>query len=993
MSDYLPPVVIDILGRDRDFLTTLGEAKAALAQFASDAPPKVLLGADGRPLERTVAEAEAELDALGAKVVEPTIRPKVDDSYLGLLAGARTTAGATAIAGALGLATLAGGGRGGGGGGILGALGFGTSGLPFLGGLAGIGTLGSLLGFGGERVAMTGIGLAGSFGGAMLGGGLLGLGSLGVMGVGMGTNMAGMGQAANDIKSYTQAYDQLQQAIAIYGATSQQAKDAQAQLNYTLSGFPKVAQQAIVAASMTVQQFKTLFDQFTGPAEKVGAQIIQQVVKVAEGYLPVIGSFALQNMNIIKGALQPFFAWLQDRRSGTGGMGIFIDLEQIFTKDLPTAMHALEQGFELFAKTVDAAAQYTGPFLNAIDRFLTKWNSAQFFPRWSREIGTLIGDFRTWLDFFLQIGRTIFDIFAPSVGLGTHVVSFFTGVLKDLDKWLTSSTIRTELHNMFSAHLKELIQGIGGLIKALLPIAEQFMSVFIQWSTQGAGLMTAILQPLTAFVRVVSGNAVTRTLAGWALMLGLVTSRVGPLIALIGGLTRALTGLGATSMATAEEETGGGILASVKGAAGRTGMVMQGAIGVLGMGALGGIGGSVLANASEKNKNQHQRLARDLTTAGGGILGAGLGLMQVNPLAGGIVAAVGGLTMAAGEIINHWKGISKFFADDVWHPIRRAAISFWHDIDNDVIHPITRLPSDIGHWFIVGFGAVENFFKSLPGTILGFLRRLPYDLGFLIGEALGTMVRALINGGQLVWKFWTDFVPHVLGLLANLGLSLLKLGGDALHAMWSGITGAASDVWNFFTALPGKLISFIVNLPSQFTSQGHGVIHGFWQGIMDEVKTVWYFFTNFPVILLNFFKDAGHWLYQIGKDIITGLIHGIQDAVGGVWHAISGIGSGIISGFKHALGISSPSKVFMELGQHTMAGYVIGVQSMAGHVKSAVSGIAYVPSTNGYAFRGAAGGVAPNLSVTVHTHTNANAQDIANEALWAARTQLAGLAH
>ena len=53
----------------------------------------------------------------------------------------------------------------------------------------------------------------------------------------------------------------------------------------------------------------------------------------------------------------------------------------------------------------------------------------------------------------------------------------------------------------------------------------------------------------------------------------------------------------------------------------------------------------------------------------------------------------------------------------------------------------------------------------------------------------------------------------------------------------------------------------------------------------------------------------------------------------------STMGSGLISGFKKILGISSPSKVFITLGKNTIQGFAKGVQGAMGLARSAFNGI------------------------------------------------------
>src|SRR5487761_2448793 len=130
-------------------------------------------------------------------------------------------------------------------GGLLKSLGWGGGLL----GMAGFGSALDFAGLGASHLAVTGAGLAGFAGAGIAGGGLLGLGALGTAGVGMGTDMAGIGQAAGDIKNTYSAMMNLQTAVQTYGSGSQQAAQAQAQLNTQLLSFSQVARGAVTAAA------------------------------------------------------------------------------------------------------------------------------------------------------------------------------------------------------------------------------------------------------------------------------------------------------------------------------------------------------------------------------------------------------------------------------------------------------------------------------------------------------------------------------------------------------------------------------------------------------------------------------------------------------------------------------------------------------------------------------------------------------------------------
>lgn len=420
-----------------------------------------------------------------------------------------------------------------------------------------------LAGFGAERMLFSGLGIMGSLGGAALGGGLLGMGALGTFGVGAGTNLAGVAQAIGDTSKVSKDLEALNEAIARYGKKSSQAITAQSQLNYDLGEFSGVARNAVIAAAQTSDAFHKMWKSVTGPAEKTGAEIINQAMHVGMKFLPTIGRFARQNMNILQKGLQPLFGFMSSSGSPqpalhaveryraavqkfgansdqaaaakqavnaanrrTGGLGIFTDLEKIFQKNFPVAVHAGVQGFELLMKTVDLAAQHIGGFIRKLDSFLTKMNGKNF-AEWARGVEGLIDLFHSWAGMFVSLGKLIFTVMKPAVGLGKAVADGLNNTFKALNKYFKQPGTQSILHSLFSAHLYQLITGFGGLFKSLLPLVEQFLSAFMQIE---AGVSMAFAKVLVVITKVTNAfnwldkktGGMASKIAGWSLALGLV---------------------------------------------------------------------------------------------------------------------------------------------------------------------------------------------------------------------------------------------------------------------------------------------------------------------------------------------------------------------------------------------------------------------------------------------------------------------------------------
>ena len=411
------------------------------------------------------------------------------------------------------------GGGGGGGGlgaaGILGALGVGrgavnplaaVAGLPLL---AGAGTAAGFAGLGLEHYLFTLLGIGGSAAAAVGGGGLLALGAGGVAGAGIGTDLAGIGQAAGDIKGVVQAQNALSQAIAVYGKNSTNAKQAQASLNAELASFSPLAHNAVLAAANTAQGFHQMFNAATGAAESVGAQIINQTMQVAETFLPTIGADALRNMKIIQQALQPLFAWL----SGPQGMQILNDLENEFTQHLPIAMHAFEQGLELLLRVVDIASQDTGGFVTWLDKLFTRLNSESNMTL-SAEIGKLVDDFRLWEQFAKLLVTDIYLLFHQDVGTGNSIIASLTTMLQHVKEYEQSTRGSAQIQNIFEVHKQEILEELQVIAK----LADTFGSVYMAIAPPLVSVMNTVVLPvLNDIAKVIAAIAKSSNAAALAI--------------------------------------------------------------------------------------------------------------------------------------------------------------------------------------------------------------------------------------------------------------------------------------------------------------------------------------------------------------------------------------------------------------------------------------------------------------------------------------------
>ncbi len=147
-------------------------------------------------------------------------------------------------------------------------------------------------------------------------------------------------------------------------------------------------------------------------------------------------------------------------------------------------------------------------------------------------------------------------------------------------------------------------------------------------------------------------------------------------------------------------------------------------------------------------------------------------------------------------------------------------------------------------------------------------------------EAIKRTALAVFNGLVGFFKRWGTLVLRVLiGPLGNLVIEVVK------H--WEEIKAAAAEKF-------GAVVAFARELPGRIKSA---------------------------------VGDLGRVLYDAGADLLRGLWEGMQSIAGWLKDKIVGFFSDLLPGWvKKALGISSPSRVFAEIGRNVAAGMALGIE-------------------------------------------------------------------
>jgi hypothetical protein len=488
---------------------------------------------------------------------------------------------------------------------------------------------------------------------------------LGKFAAGAGSDALVGGSAIADTKTLYTAYEKLREAVAQYGKGSEQADEAQKELNATmqntLSGTPGVTAELHLAEKLSALNVQ--WDKQTSTARVAFVKLAEPLIEIASKWIPLINTAATQNFDAMSKALQPFFAYLK----GPEAMGIFLQLESEFKNEIPTAMAALDQGFQLFGKTVAYTAPLTGGFLKDLDKFFTKWNTPSEFSVWEGEMNKLITDFDVWKAFLKELGGALVDLFDKDAHTGETIIETLTEMLHKVREYENSTAGGAAIRNIFTVHKEEVIALLG----ALVPLISSFSHIY---TTVSPPLVAAVTNIAEAFTKVLTTIEKAGPLGTWAIGLTLIAAKLKVLSPLLAALKTELFGVaaaegeaaaGATALAEGETAAGAGAVAEGGGvagdAAGLGGLASKSLLLKGGLaGFVGLLGGSALAGAVGAKGT----LGTSISAAGAG---AGLGFVAA-PAADAILGTtVGGpIGAAIGAMIGFGtpyliKGIGDLF--------------------------------------------------------------------------------------------------------------------------------------------------------------------------------------------------------------------------------------------------------------------------------------------------------------------------------------------
>lgn len=238
-----------------------------------------------------------------------------------------------------------------------------------------------------------------------------------------------------------------------------------------------------------------------------------------------------------------------------------------------------------------------------------------------------------------------------------------------------------------------------------------------------------------------------------------------------------------------------------------------------------------------------------------------------------------------------------------------------------------------------GMDAITGFINGIANTL--------QSAGQYIGPAIETIKSAIAGVGEAFKNAFTGSQQSaILGFFQRLGPALVGLPFQAVATVVQVLSGAlqvlvsiGGAVVNFFSGLPSSVNAVSAGF-SALASSVSGALSGALQSAIawgsNMVSQARSAMQNVVTSIGSTLRGAVSTVATIGRQIVQGLANGIRGAAGQVVSALKGVVQSAINAAKAALGIASPSKLFMQFGEWTSEGYAIGVESGIGLATRAI---------------------------------------------------------
>jgi tape measure domain-containing protein len=237
-------------------------------------------------------------------------------------------------------------------------------------------------------------------------------------------------------------------------------------------------------------------------------------------------------------------------------------------------------------------------------------------------------------------------------------------------------------------------------------------------------------------------------------------------------------------------------------------------------------------------------------------------------------------------------------------------------------------------------GLIPYAMSMLAAGIIAFAGVIAEGAPALIAAfvaVLMALLQAIIDITPQIAETMLALLTALLTVIVNAVPQMVEAGFTILMAFLNGIANHMGEVVSTATDIIVNLLNGIANNMPRIVQAGVNLIVSFLQGLSSAIPQV--VDAGFQMIIdtangiAEAIRDNTGALYDAAGNIASAIIDGIVDGVGNLassaFSAVGNLASGLLDSALNVLGINSPSKEFMYIGQYVSQGMAVGIDNHA----------------------------------------------------------------
>lgn len=247
----------------------------------------------------------------------------------------------------------------------------------------------------------------------------------------------------------------------------------------------------------------------------------------------------------------------------------------------------------------------------------------------------------------------------------------------------------------------------------------------------------------------------------------------------------------------------------------------------------------------------------------------------------------------------------------------------------------TDLLNNLGNAMDLAAGEIFGSDTSIiDGILSGISNALPMILDSAV-NIISSLVNGLLSSLPSLISTASSLINSLAVFLMENGPKITMAGIDLIFKLAQGLISNLPEIVKSVQTMIRSFVSTITsNLPTVI-SQGVMIVGKLVVGLIQSIPTIVAAIPRLVSAIVNGFKEF-NWL-SIGKEIVSGIAKGLSDAAGIIKDAAKDAAKKAFDAAKDFLGISSPAKKGIYIGDMYDAGIAEGITRNQSLIDNAIS--------------------------------------------------------